>query len=235
MDLPSDILRLIILICKINDIKNICFVTVNFYSLCSEKNLWLEKFKEKDLMIINDKINNISQYINEYKKISYATYTANCLYNMVGANFKNYFSVPYYRCWFSPYFSINDLTNILSKDHPIFRKISIYNSIEKYIAITIQIVSEKGLIDYHYHRTTDENDIGIILSSDYNNKNDIMSLIAKILYHYQSIIIYDIDYYPMIITKNTVLNIVPFQVQNRIDRRKKYWDECYSKYEELYF
>ena len=68
MDLPLDVLRLILSICEICDIKNIYFVTKSFHSLCIERNLWFEKFKEKGLTIINDKINTVSQYLEEYKK-----------------------------------------------------------------------------------------------------------------------------------------------------------------------
>jgi len=85
MNLPFDILRHIVLISRINEIKDLCLVNKSFYSLCCERNLWLEKFKEKNLLIIdNDKINNASQYINEYRKVSYSSYTANCLINMIG-------------------------------------------------------------------------------------------------------------------------------------------------------
>jgi len=71
MDLPLDILRSIIFISRINEIKDLCLVNKSFYSLCCERNLWLEKFKEKDLEMINDKINMVGQYINEYKRVSY--------------------------------------------------------------------------------------------------------------------------------------------------------------------
>lgn len=234
MDLPLDVLRAIILICKIRDIKNLCLITKSFCSLCCEKNLWMEKFREKDLIIINDKINTINQYIEEYKKISYISHTTNYLFNMVG---ENYLSVPFHRCWFNPYFLIDDLVNILLKDHPIFEKISIYNNIKKYVDITIQIGGEKGMIDYYYHGTADLYGAGIILLSEIYDKNKIISLITKILYHYPSIIIYDAEYRPMIITENMLLDNISFDYVNQkiIDKRKKYWNECYSKYEELYY
>jgi len=132
---------------------------------------------------------------------------------------------------------------ILIKNHPIFEKIKDSNNIKKYISISIEVGNKgnKGIIDYILHDTNDENDEygkGIkVLTENYDNKNIIMSLINKILYHYPLIKIYDINYNPMIISTNDFLDNQFFNDydKNIISRRKGYWDECYSKYNELYF
>ena len=81
--LPLDVWRLIILQLRINHIKNLFLVTRSFHLLCSEKDLWLNKFKEKGLDIINNNIKNIKQYLDEYKKISYALHISTNLVDMV--------------------------------------------------------------------------------------------------------------------------------------------------------
>jgi len=144
-----------------------------------KKNLWLEKFKE----IINDKINDCFHYINEYKKVSYAVYTTNCLIDMIQLNKTGRFFTEYHICRFNPYFLIDDLINILPKDHPVFIKIKDDNCIKKYINISI---GDEGTIGYNsYEKPDDEHSEMIeILNGKYNDKNVIISLFTKILYYY---------------------------------------------------
>jgi hypothetical protein len=126
MNLPSDIWRLIVSICRIKDITNLCSVDKSFYYLCSEKNVWYDKFKEKNLEIINSNIKNVYQYVDEYRKISYASYIANCLVNMIST--KKYI-IPYNIISFSPYFIIDDFIKIFIKDYLIFNEIAKYKNI----------------------------------------------------------------------------------------------------------
>ena len=230
--LPSDILRLIILISKINVIKIISSTNKYFYSLCCEKNLWLEKFNEKDLIIINDKIITVGEYLNEYRKISYATYTANCLINMIVCD---KYEVTAGICCFNRYFSDNDLRKIFNKKHPIFTKLK--DSNKKYVDMFLRI-KEKSLICFDAYKTNneiDQNDEDIeidIFSENYNNTR-IISLISKILYYFPLTTMNDIGYSLLIISKNMKFDT---NYENRfINRRKEYWDQCYPKYEELYF
>ena len=81
MNLSFDVWRLIVLICTTKTIKILCLTHKSFYNLCDEKNLWLEKFKRQNLEIINNNLNTINDYINEYKMLSYSTYITNCLIN----------------------------------------------------------------------------------------------------------------------------------------------------------
>ena len=235
MDLPLDVLRSIALLLRIEAIKNLSSINKSFYSLCCERNLWFEKFKENNLIIINNKIITLRQYMDEYRKVSYATYITNCLINMIEIRG---FSIDHHVLWFSPFFSFNDLVNILSKNHLIFDKIK-DDDIRKYIAIDI-IVGDKGIIGYDsYEQNNDDNEDNErieVLNEKYNDKNIIISLITKILYYHPSININDINYLPIVISKNIDLEKVEtvFE-QNIINKRKEYWDECYSKYENLYF
>ncbi len=235
LELPSDVWRSIILICKISYIKNLSLVDKFFYSLCCEKNLWLEKFKDKNLIIINNNIKNVGEYLNEYRKVSYSTYTSNCLIDMITS--KKY-STMWNTCWFNPYFLIEDLTKILNKDHLIFNKVEDY-SIKKYIDISINI-KKKELIYYkscNYKMVDGYNEVIKVLTENYDNINTIESLITKILYYNQLININDMDCYPIVISKNSTIDDLNLNIYKKdiINRRRKYWDECYSKYEKLYF
>ena len=232
MDLPLDILRSILLICGISDIKNICLVTKSFYSLCIERSLWLEKFDKKNLEMIDDKINTVNQYLEEYKRVSYALHTAFHLVNMV-INDRNR---PYKSlCFFQQLFSINDLKNILANDHPIFIKMKEENYERVIITVLIKETGT-GLIDY------DSSDINFstkinIMTENYFSKDIIISLIHKILYYYPPITIVDVDCIPIIITNDTILNDPEIDFNHyktKIDYRKEYWSECYSKYDKLY-
>lgn len=227
MDLPSDVLRSIISICKISDIESLSLVNKLFLFLCCERNLWLVKFNDNNLEIIDDKINTVDQYVDEYKKISYATYTANCLVDMVRCD---EYRIQNYNLRFSSYFSIDKLTKILNKDHTIF---NFYKyDIEKNIEISIYI-REKGTIHYKSHKIDEEDNIGTNIFTEDYDINFIISLIIKILYHYPLININDFNDLPLIISKNNI--ILYNQLFKVIPRRKKYWDGCYSKYEDLYF
>ena len=136
-------------------------------------------------------------------------------------------------CRFNLYFSIDNLTKILNKDHPIFIKIKDGDDIEKYIEISIHI-REKRTIYYRSHKIDYEDDIGTNIFTENCDENFIMSLINKILYHYPLININDFNGLPLVIYEHNIILYNQF-FKNLISSRKEYWDECYSKYEELYF
>jgi len=197
------------------------------------KNLWLEKFKKNNLEIIDDKINTVCQYIEEYKKVSYSFYTASHVVDMVmNTNYRLYKSM----CFFGSFFTIDNLKNILDKDHPIFLKLKEDDNDKKYIDISIEI-KEKGSIYYGLHDNNDEySERTNLLIENYDNINIIISLINKILYYHPSITINDVDCIPIIIPKNLVFDDDDLNYyKNRIDSRKEYWDKCDREYEELYF
>ena len=114
MDLPLDILRFITLFCKVSDLEKLCLVDKSFNVLCNERSLWLQKFEEKNIEIIDDKINKFI----EYKKVSYASYIANCLFDLIEAenkHFKRDDQTIHRICWVSlP--SKNFLSMILNKN-----------------------------------------------------------------------------------------------------------------------
>ena len=223
MDLPLDILRYIVSICKIRDIVNLYLVDKSFCSLCHEKNLWLEKFKEKNLDIIDTKINSLSEYINEYKKVSYATYTSNCLVDMITCD---KYQIQNYICCFT----LDNLEKILNIDHPIFIKIKENDDPKIYIKIIIRI---RGEITIRY-RSHNKDHSGFNILTENRDKNFTVSLISKILYNYPLIIINDFNNLPLVVSK---YNLDEYNIwfKNVHPERKEYWDECYSKYEELYF
>jgi len=215
MNLPLDVWRSIVSICKIRDITNLCSVDKSFYSLCCEKNLWSEKFKEKNLMMINNKINTVSQYINEYRRVSYSVYTTDCLLDMV---IYNKHTVCNSICYFSHVFSIDDLKNILINDHPIFTKINEDNVSKKHIDITIRI-GEEGLI--YYSSLIDNRCYKIgLLTENYDNIKFIISLINKILYYHPSTILNDMDYLPIILTKNLSLGYLDSEDKKQLIEEK---------------
>jgi len=230
MNLTLDILRLILLLLRINDIKSLCLVDKTFNNLCNEKSLWLAKFKEKDLTMINNEINIFTEFLNEYRKVSYAKYATDCLIDMIN---DEGFNTPFNMCWVSPYLPVNDMINISPNDRSIFEKvINIKYDTEKYINVNVQITGNtKGRITYYFHETYDDISIGHTLSTEtYDNNDIIISLIIKILYH-PLITINDFNSIPIIITGNKVSD----DHQHIFDKRKEYVDECYSKYEQLYF
>jgi hypothetical protein len=230
MDLPLDVWRSIILTLKINDIENLSSVNKFFHSLCCERNLWSTKFKEKNLEIINSKINTVGQYISEYKKVSYSKYTASHIVDMIiNTKYTFYESM----CFFGNLFSIDDLKNILNKDYQIFTKIK-EDDFKESISINIKI-NEKGLINYGQGNKSSNVKTHFYTQNDIDNEY-IISLINKILYYYPLITITDIDYIPIIISKNSIIDYKSVnRYRDRVGCRKRYWDECYSKYEELYF
>ena len=234
MDLPLDIKRSIILLLRINNIKNLSFVDKSFYSLCCEKNLWLDKFEENNLVIIDDDINTLNQYINEYKKVSYATYTSNYLINMIiSKQCSRHTGI----CLFNKYFSDHYLKKLFKDNHPIFTKIKDIG--KKYVDIFFRIKNlEKLSVNFDGHITNDDDnqndeDIEIDIFNENCDKKCIILLITKILYYYPLITINDINYSLLVISKNEKLDIN--DEQNIINKRKEYWEECYSKYEDIYF
>jgi len=247
MNIPLDVWRLIVFISKINDIKNLCLVDNYFLSLCLEKNLWVEKFKEKNLDIINNKINSISQYIEEYKKVSYASYIANCLFDLVQfeeRQFKELSKSFYDRCWIYP-FDITYLPKLLEKNILGLIKIEINDHNKVFMRLEIK---SKGQIKYYTCKKYYENFISdtycgnnrnySILVNDYDYKNVLISLISKILYYIPSIKITDEYELVRLFSNQHILdwNSGASTIKGTIvGTRIKYWDECYSKYEELYF
>jgi hypothetical protein len=233
MDLPLDILRLILLNSKINNIKNLSLVDKTFNNLCNEKTLWLFKFAEKNLQVINNEVVNIKQYLNEYKKVSYATYITDCLVNMIECE---KFNIPLHVCRFKLYFSIDKLTKILNKDNPVFNLYKDNDNMEIDICF-----EEKGKI--HYMSCSDMYDRG---TSKYAEKIEkiglyfVKSLINKILYYYTLSEIRDIEYIkdyngiPLVISEYN-LDEYNMWFKNLHPERAEYWKECYSKYESLYF
>ena len=232
MELPSDVWRLILFISKIQDIKNLCLVDNSFYILCCKRDLWKEKFKEKNMEMINNDIKSASQYIDEYRKVSYALYTTNCLINMIKT--KKY-DINYNILYFSPLFIIDDFIKIFIKDYIFFNEIEKYKDIRKYLFITIGI-TEKISVLYNLYKTDIINEEEVVsFIENYDNINAIVMLITKILYYYPLTNITDVDHLPIIFSDNTNSQTLHRHVKNIIDSRIKYWDECYSKYEELYF
>ena len=231
MELPSDVWRLILLICRVRDITNLCSVDKFLYNLCCEKSLWYEKFEEKNLVIVNDKVTSISQYIDEYKKVSHASYTTNCLVNMIMCD---KYDIQWRICRFGLYFVIDELTKILNKNHIVFIKIK--DNLEKYIKISIKI-RERGTIYYRLHDVNEDDrrtNSGVNILTETCDKNYTVSLINKILYNYPSINITDDNCIPLVVSKYN-LDDYNMWFKNLHPERKEYWDECYSKYEELYF
>ncbi len=247
LELPSDVWRLIILQLRINHITNLGLVAKSFCSLCNEKNLWLEKFKQKNLTIINNKIDTVGQYVDEYRKVSYASYIANCLFDLIQLEeqqFKDLYKSFYDRCWIYP-FDIKYLPKILDKN--ILDLIKIKNNDHNKVFIRLEI-KNKGQIKYYtcekyYENFTSDTYGGYnmnypILVNDYDCKNIIISLITKILYYMPSIKITDEYKLARIFSTYHIhdWNSGASTIKDTlIGSRIKYWDECYSKYEELYF
>jgi len=227
MDLPLDILRLVLLNSKINDVKSLYLVDKTFNSLCCEKSLWLEKFKEKELVMIDDKINTFSQYLDEYKKVSYALYTASCLIKyIINAKYRLYKNM----CFFDR-ISYNNLDNILMSNHPVFTEIKENDNSKEYINISIEIGNE-GKIYYGSHND-DNHKFDRQYTEKYNDIIHIPSLISKILYYHPALDIHDVDCNPIIILENSEIELD--WNRHKLYERIKYWEKCYYKYEELYF
>ncbi len=207
--MPFDILRSIIIVSKIISIKFLSSTSKFFYSLCCEKNLWLEKFKEKDLVIIDNDIKSVGQYLNEYRKISYARYTANCLADMI---MSNKYDIYKSKCIFVGIH--NHIKDILSDNDHILTKIKQANNIEKYATMFI-VIGEKGTI------TLDNSyDIDIdIITENYYDKKFVISLICKIFYYCPLMIIFLIVLRKQLrveknIGMNVILNIKNFIFKN---------------------
>lgn len=232
MKLPSDMLRIILFPLEIKEILSLCLVSKNFNDLCSERQLWIQKFTEKNLEILDVNITNVSQYFNEYKKISHAAYTINCLFYFIETNYKINRSLFNSICGLDSKISSCDILDILRVNHPVSVQIRKYINDIKYIDINIQI-DETPLINYNYY---DENYQKIGKFLYYENKDIICDFMIKILYYFPLIQIIDINYLPLIINNDmSYNNYNNCDCQSQFDHKKKYWDECYIKYKELYF
>ena len=242
--LPLDVWRSIVSISKIYEITNISSISKSFHSLCLEKCLWLNKFKYKNLEMINDNIITVNQYIEEYKKVSYASYIANCLFDLVQVEerqFKELYKSFYDICWIYP-FDIKYLSKILEKD--TFNLIKIKANDHNKVFVRLEIKS-KGQIKYYscekyYEDFISDTYFGnhAILVDDYDCKNTLISLITKILYYIPSITITDAYQLCRIFRPIHIMdwNSGASSIKDTIvGSRIEYWDKCYSKYEEHYY
>jgi len=232
MDLPLDIWRLVLLNCRINDIKSLYLLNKTFHSLCNEKSIWLEKFKEKDLIIISNDINDVSHYYYEYKKISLAAYTTDYLLNYT-QNFHCSCHFGYINFHFKPfiydYFNIKDLRNILTKDHWFLEEVDITSSKYEKVCINVKITMDQVSIDYDLYIKNSM--LSLTLNNVKDNKESLISLMNKIFYYYPKSIVYDNKYERLLVnTSNT-----DYYNEEIHNKRKVCWDKYYSKYEELYF
>ena len=230
--LPLDIFRLILLFSKINVIKIISSTNKSLHLLCSERNLWLERFKEKNLVIIDNHIKSVDQYMNEYKKVSYSSHTASHVVDMIINTMNTHRHLYQSMCFFNKFFSVDDIKNILENDHCLLTKIK-EDNIKGSINISIQI-GEEGFINYEH---CDEfGNIKYLLRQKDVNVKYITSIINNIFYYFPLIKLSDVDCLPLIISKILILeDNFSKSVKNEICNRRKYWDRCYAKYEELYF
>ncbi len=219
MRLPLDILRTIIIISKINDMEYISLTNKVFYLLCCERYLWIEKFKNKELIFINNDMKNVKQYIDEYKKVSYAFYISTCLFNLVEIEeqlFKKLDREFYHDCLIYPVDS------------------KYLNSIDK-LYIKIDIKGEVKYYKYDEYKDVDEiyiydNNIAV----ENYCKSDLILFITKMLYYIPDIAIYDASELKRIFSYQQIRNWNINQSSIRgtvVGSRIKYWNECYSKYE----
>jgi hypothetical protein len=229
MDLCEDIWRSILLKLKVNDIINISLVNKSLHTLTSEKILWSCKFEEQNLQIINnEEINNIQQYISEYKKVSYASYKTTCLTNMMIQSATGISAI-----WLEKDFTIDD---ILLLNCNIFDNAkNIIKNSRNYVNLTIGLEGEQS-INFHIHNK--ENHRLVFYVTEQHEVIFIHSLLNKIFYHFPSIQITDNGDRPIVVS--TSYDYICYEdfdsdTINIICKRKEYWDKCYSKYESLYF
>jgi hypothetical protein len=226
MNLLLDIWRSILLKLKVNDIINISLVNKAFHSLSSEKVLWLFKFEEKNLQMINNEVINIKQYLNEYKKVSYASYIANCLFDLIIIERKKYKEANYENLWIYP-FDIKYLLNILEGNSlELFERI---NADKVFIFIEIK---DECLLKYFVYRTKKP-----VLKQNLDHK-DTLILLTKIIYNESNIKVFDMYEFQRIFRSDQILNwkCNARSIKNTtVGDRIEYWGKCYSKYESLYF
>ena len=141
--------------------------------------------------MINNEINTVGQYINEYRKILYAAYTVNCLIDMIT---HDKYQIQNYICCFT----LDNLQKILNVYHPIFIKIKENDDHNMYIKIII-CIKEEITIRYRSHNKEDHRGFNILTEN--RDKNFVKSLINKILYNYPSININDFNNLPLVVSK----------------------------------
>jgi hypothetical protein len=109
-------------------------------------------------------------------------------------------------------------------------------NIKEYVKIFVEIGEEGGIVRYRLYNinTDDITNPGTNIFIEVCDKHYIMLLINKILYNYPSINITDYHGIPLIISKYN-LGKYNMWFDNIHPERKRYWKECYFKYQSLYF
>lgn len=215
----NDIYGLIISSSDICNLTNLSSVNTNFHKMCVA--LIKDTFREKELTIINNNIVTYNDFLDEYKKVSLATYNTTCIINLIkiecktnhkntcsrvsGIDFNNNIFLPFI---FSP---------------TVLNKINI-NSTNK-IHITMLMDWENSMKNIRYFVDN------ILITKE---KCIHSEMINKIFYYYPNILITDVDYHQFIIHKNGKMIGEQYN-ELRINNRKLYWEECHDKYESLYF
>jgi hypothetical protein len=226
----NDINRLVALSSNITDFITLSLLNKSFNKICNDKIILLSKFSDKDLFMLNNNIVTIKQYVDEYKKISYATHTATCLYDMINKHKLLLFNIIYghqYDC------------NIEFLDVTFISKIippSVYRSFLYYKLPNLKLymdIKDDGRIGY----VSFTEGRGQFLSSHINNnKDDIILLLIKILYYYPNNNFKDHNNTELIIRKNYMFDFFTSKsYQFCMNARKEYWKECDEKYYKYYF
>jgi hypothetical protein len=235
MDLPLDILKMILMSLGVNSTKNICFMNKEIYSQYKEKKFWIDKFNYDNLEIINFNMKNLCEYFWEYSRVLCATHISNCLINMITNNFT--FSLS--NIISHPVCNVDDFYKITQNQ--VFRDIISNKSKYVYISFCIKI-GNKSYIKYFKHDTWSSYDIGTLIFEEELDIKLITTFLSKIFYHIPYVLLRDdkyiqINYNPDVYnyfyrTEDNVSN--DKTIINTINERRNYWDECCIKFKLLY-
>jgi hypothetical protein len=232
----NDVYRLIILSSSVLEFPKLSSVNKYFNVICNDKNTWSTIFNNKGLLILddNDNINTIKQYIEEYQKMSYASYTANGLYTMMDI----------FKC---SNHSLDKMCGVqftnLTYIHKIL-KMDIYERLPNFKYFNINIVMGNNGKIYYYTKIAglmflDEmfrwgQDAFGGIEEIYDDKSTVISLITKILYYYPNINILDSNYRRLVIKdeEKTIMEQSSYETMNK---RKNYWIAYHEKYHDNYY
>ena len=214
MELNKDLFKLIILISKKSEIESLCLVSKSFYEYCYDKIIWEKLFTNDNLTILNNNINSIAEYIQEYKKVSYATYITNCLFDMIKYNGKLKIN-KIDTCCILLNNKIN-LSKILPerfiKDKPLK-----YDKVELFIDLW-----NGGVIGCEY--SLNDN---IIYYNDIILDYELKEFIVNLLYWIPNINMIDLNNKPFMYIKNEKRFLCFTTIErNRFD----YWNDCMKIY-----
>jgi hypothetical protein len=217
----NDIYREIITAANITTLLELSSVCKYFNIICNEKCILIDKFYCNNLIISNDDLITIREYVNEYCKLAYSEFMPNCLLTNLLSDCKNENEQYLQKIFTINAANINDvmLFNILPKDIcEDFKRIgsSLPTRLEKR-DICLSSINDKIKFIFKFSSSTSGGSISV--NKWYENFDEIVNFFRKILYYYP-----DIE-----------INFVDISKVIGESYKTKYWNLYCDQYNDKYF